>query len=458
MDMAYGGILETTDVGNGETAGVVHVIAHLLPQRLRDLASSFERKGFWSSKYRVADLMKELADDIESNKNLDGWNRLNLPEEVEAMIEPAWYMRLVVRFGMFVPIAVSWWSIRQATSAYAKLSSDDLTNNSFLYWWVQGMQGQLSWIERLPNAALFTAGTIVILGLTGLFAGVPRARIRKDINREMQKAQIYIGQHAAFSPDEIRGSVSLLLAEMLTAGNTLKKTTTQSLKVIEKVSEQFEILRAYVADQSKLVGGELKTSVESSTSASNALMKSVESSREATVALGVSSQSLKDSITPINEMIRSANSLATSSLTASTTLRDMVESVPGAFHDPIGGMISAGEFLADAVAEMARQMGSLESLFAAVGHTRGAAEIQGLLMRIEAASASVAAGQNNFSDLLVGIEAASTSVAAGQTTFNNQANEWWRDLRSLQQGMSSLTDELNSLKNEIRQQRPPENF
>ena len=456
--MAHGGILETTDVGNGGTAEVAKGKAYLLAIRLRALASNFEKKGFWSSKYRVADLMKELADDIENNKNLDGWNRLNLPEEVEAMIEPAWYVRLVVRFGMFIPIVLSWWSIRQATSAYAKLSSNDLSDNSFLYWWVQGMQGRLLWFERLPNAALLTAGSIAILGLTGLFAGVPLARLRKDINREMQKAQIYIGQHAAFSPEEIRGAVSLLLAEMLTAGNTLRKSSTEGLKVIEKVSEQFETLRAYVADQSKLVGGELKTSVESSTSASNALMKSVESSREASVALGVSSQSLKDSITPINEMIRSANSLATSSLSASETLRDMVQSVPVAFHDPIGGMISAGEFLADAVAEMARQMGSLESLFAAVGHTRGAAEIQGLLMRIETASASVAAGQNNFSDLLMGIEAASTSVAAGQTTFNNQANEWWRDLQSLQQGMSSLTDELNSLKIEIRQQRPPENF
>ena len=71
------------------------------------------------------------------------------------------------------------------------------------------------------------------------------------------------------------------------------------------------------------------------------------------------------------------------------------------------------------------------------GAVKRAAEIQGLLMRIEAASTSVAAGQDNFS---------------------NQANGWWRDLQSLQQGMSSLTNELNSLKNEIRQQRPPENF
>lgn len=100
-------------------------------------------------------------------------------------------------------------------------------------------------------------------------------------------------------------------------------------------------------------------------------------------------------------------------------------------------MISAGEFLADAVAEMAKQMGSLESLFAAVGHTRGAAEIQGLLVRIEAASKSVAAGQDNFS---------------------NKASGWLRDVQSLQQGMSLLIDELSSLKNEIRQQRPRENF
>ena len=424
-------------MGNGETAGMVQVMAHSLPQRLRDLASSFEKKGFWSSKYRVANLMKELADDLETNKNLDGWNRLNLPEEVEAMMEPEWYMRLVVRFGMFVPIAVSWWAIRQATSAYAKLSSYDLTNNSFLYWWVQGMQGRLSWIERLPNAALVTAGTILILGLTGLFAGVPLARIRKDINREMQKAQIYIGQHAAFSPDEIRGAVSHLLAEMLAAGNTLKKTTAESLKVIESMSEQLEKLKKYVSDQSILVGGELKASVESSTLASNALTKSLELNQSVTMALSATSQSLKDSVLPINEMMRSANSLAKSSLSASSTLRDMVSSVPGAFHDPIGGMISAGEFLADAVAEMAKQMASLESLFAAVGHTRGAAEIQGLLVRIEAASTSVATGQDNFS---------------------NQANGWWRDLQSLQQGMSSLIDELNSLKNEIRLRRPPENF
>jgi prophage DNA circulation protein len=177
--------------------------------------------------------------------------------------------------------------------------------------------------------------------------------------------------------------------------------------------------------------------MESSTTASNALMKSVESSREASVALGVSSQSLKDSIKPINEMIRSASSLTESSLTASSTLREMVENVPSAFHDPIGGMISAGEFLADAVAEMAKQMASVESLFAAVGHTRGAAEIQALLARIEAASASVAAGQNNIS---------------------NQANGWWRDSQSLQQGMTALTDELKSLNDELRQQRPRENF
>ena len=134
--MAHGGILETTDVGNGGTAEVAKGKANLLAIRLRALASNFEKKGFWSSKYRVADLMKELADDIENNKNLDGWNRLNLPEEVEAMIEPAWYMRLVVRFGMFIPIVLSWWSIRQATSAYAMLSSNELSNNSFLYWWV----------------------------------------------------------------------------------------------------------------------------------------------------------------------------------------------------------------------------------------------------------------------------------------------------------------------------------
>ena len=50
MDMAHGGILETTDVGNGGTAEVAKGKAYLLAIRLRALASNFEKKGFWSSK------------------------------------------------------------------------------------------------------------------------------------------------------------------------------------------------------------------------------------------------------------------------------------------------------------------------------------------------------------------------------------------------------------------------
>lgn len=402
-----------------------------IPARLRVLADNFVKTR---SKRRVGELMCSLANDIENDKNLNGWNRLNLPEEVEAMTEQAWYSRVVVRFGMFIPIVLSWWSIQRATNEYALLSKSQLFDNSFLYWWVQGMDGKLRWIEKLPNAAMVTAGTIAMIGMSGLVAGVPNARLRKDINREMQRAQIYIGQNVGFTPEQMRGAVTLLLKKMVDAGKTLDSTTTASLEVIRLISEQFETLKTYVEQQSSLVGGDLKASVELSTNAWKALTKSLDANQLISAALSDSSQTFRDSVVPINDMIRSANSLTTSAVTASSTLHEMVERVPGSFHEPIGAMISAGEFLGDAVAKLSLQMASLDSLFAAIGHTRGAAEIQTLLQRIEVASERVALGQNSLS---------------------NQVGMLEQNFEPIWRGVELLSEAIHRLTNELNMRQPP---
>ena len=414
-----------------ELKEVVETKAEGIPARLRFLADNFLNSR---SKRRVGELMCELANDIENDKNLNGWNRLNLPEEVDAMTEQVWYSRVVVRFGMFIPIVLSWWSIQRATNEYASLSKSQLIENSFLYWWVQGMDGKLHWIEKLPNAALVTAGAIAVIGVAGLVAGVPHAQLRKDINREMQRAQIYIGQNVGFTPEQMRGAVTLLLKKMVDAGKTLESTSTASLEVIRLISEQFETLKTFVGQQSTLVGGELKASVESSTNASKALTKSLDTNQLIAAALSDSSQIFRDSVVPINEMIRSANSLTSSAITASSTLHDMVERVPGSFHEPIGAMISACEFLGDAVAKLSVQMASLDSLFATIGHTRGAAEIQTLLQRIEIAS---------------------ERVAFGQTSLSNQVGMFEQNFEPIWRGLELLSEAIHRLTNELNLRQPP---
>ena len=70
-----------------ESEELVETKAEGIPARLRFLADNIVSNR---SKRRVGALMCELANDIENDKNLNGWNRLNLPEEVEAMTEQAW--------------------------------------------------------------------------------------------------------------------------------------------------------------------------------------------------------------------------------------------------------------------------------------------------------------------------------------------------------------------------------
>jgi hypothetical protein len=400
-----------------------------IASQLREFASEFPKEGIGATKYRVGEFLEELASDIDASRNLDGWNRLNLAEEVDTMMDPEWYSRLIIRFGMFVPIAFSWWSIREASRAYGDLSASRKYQESFLSLWVNGMDGGIREFENLPNAALLTFVSIAVIGFLGLISGLPQSRLRKNLNRLMQKTQVYIGQNAVFTPDEIRGSVSQLLSEMILAGSALEKTSNESLSVIKDLSEQVDNLKNYVEAQTNLVGGELKATILSTNSASTALVKSLDASQALANALQSSSGDLRNSLAPINQMIDGANNLAASSVSASTTLRDMVQSVPESFHEPIGAMISAGEYLGEVVAELTRQMATMEPLFASIGHARGALEIQ---------------------DLLRQIENSTIGVANGQVEFGAQIKGLGQDFRAIQEGTFQLVSAMDRLSGEIR--------
>ena len=138
--------------------GIMGILGTDISSQLREFAKDFPKDGIGASKYRVGEFLEELASDIETDSNLDGWNRLNLAEEVDTMMDPAWYSRLIVRFGMFVPIAFSWWSIREASRAYGDLSPTRKYEESFLSLWVNGMDGGIrEWKERLLPIQSFLA-------------------------------------------------------------------------------------------------------------------------------------------------------------------------------------------------------------------------------------------------------------------------------------------------------------
>ncbi len=349
---------------------------------------------------RLSNLIDQLVSDIRTGKNLDGWHRFDLADVAESMMTQKWYSRVVVRFGMLIPIGLNWWSIRQATTAYSQLRQDQLSDKSFLFWWVQGMDGKLTWLETLPNIAFVTVLIIAAMGFAGLLVGWPQQKLRQRVNDSLLVAQFHIGKHVAFSPEEIRGAVSLLLSEMLEAGTTLKENSEQSLEISQRISEQFDSLKEFVSAQPELVGGELKTAVIASTNASKKLVKTVEGNQELVSSLSVGSQALKDSITPIKEMILGASDLATSSESAAETLKIMVEDVPNSFIEPLGLMMSAVELLAEGTSAVMNQMEGLESLTAVISSGKEANEIKVLLQELVSATENIARGHLNMSKIV----------------------------------------------------------
>lgn len=384
----------STVVGNLELTS--EQVANQLVELAADIKESKRRKVY----ARLTDLLDQLGSDIRSGKNLNGWHRLDLEDLVESMVTPKWYPRFVVRFGMLLPIGLNWWSIKEATSAYSLLRQDQLSEKSFLFWWIQGMDGKLAWWVTLPNVAMITVGVIAVMGVAGLIVGWPQQRLLRRVSDNLLIAQFHIGRRVAFSPEEIRGAVSSLLAEMLQAGTTLSQNCEQSLEISERISEQFDSLKEFVSAQTDLVGGELKMAVVASTNASKELIKTVEGNQALVTSLKVGSLALKDSIIPISEMIRSASGLATSSERAAETLKTMVEDVPNAFTEPLGLMMSAVELLAEGTAAVMNQMEGLESLSAVIGDGDKANELKILLQKLVSSTEDVAKGCGDISEVV----------------------------------------------------------
>jgi len=382
----------STGVGNFE------LNSEQVADQLALLVTDFKQSRLSRGNTRLTDLLDQLGSDIRSGKNLNGWHRLDLEEVAESMVTPRWYSRWVVRFGMLLPIGLNWWSIREATSAYSLLRQDQLSEKSFLFWWVQGMDGKLAWWEKLPNVAMATVFIIAALSVAGLIVGWPQQRLLRRLSDNLLVAQFHVGSRVAFSPEEIRGAVSSLLAEMLEAGTTLRENSEQSLEISERISEQFDSLKEFVSVQTDLVGGKLKTAVDASTKTAYELVKTVEGNKALVDSLSAGSQALNESITPIREMIVGASDLAHSSVSAAETLKTMVEDVPNSFTEPLGLMMSAVELLTEGTAAVMNQMNGLESLSASIGNGEEANEIKILLEKLVSSSEEIAKGRVDISE------------------------------------------------------------
>lgn len=303
--------------------------------------------------------VEKLASDIESPRNLDGWTHIDIVAEAESQLHVDWYNRWVGRVGLLFPIAWGWWSISSAAEAYGELRNDQLKSNSFLWWWIEGMDGRLWTYHRLTFAALITVVVLLLLALLGAISGMWAARIRRRLWPLLVQSQIHVAQRSAITPDELRGAVSSTLREIQEATREMSILVGSLREIGSSLKGEHENLKQYVKSQTDLVGGGLSEATTKLGGASEKLAKSLDVVKTSSASLSAAVSALPNLVGPAREIGEAAVQVTEIAANLSTSLKQIANDIPESLHEPIGNTLSASQLLVDAVQLAEEQLAQL---------------------------------------------------------------------------------------------------
>ena len=335
----------------------------LLIKSLEDWATARSRRFEWARVFLpsfatsrqisgptpLEKMVSSLADAIRSGNNLDGWNRLDLVSEAEGRLESQWYNRWVGRFLLLAPVAWGWSSIWSASKAYGELRNDQLQSNSFLFWWIEGMDGRLGFYHQLPGAALITVILIVFIGITGFVSGQRNSRRFGELWPLLIQAQVHIGQRVTLTPDELRGAVSQTLRQISDATQEIKSLMESLSSLGTSLLGERDKLERYVSEQTKLVGGELSETVKSVGIAGRKLGESLREIKDAVSDLKTATTAVADLKVPAQQISDSASRVLREVDALVNGLTGLSQVLPTALDEPIGNVLGASELLAEVI-------------------------------------------------------------------------------------------------------------
>lgn len=293
--------------------------------------------------------IEKLASDIELPRNLDGWTHIDIVAEAESHLNADWYNRWVGRVGLLFPIAWGWWSISSAAAAYGELRNDQLQSNSFLWWWIEGMDGRLETYHRLTYTALITVVVLLLLALLGAMSGIWAAYIRRRLWPLLVQSQIHVAQRSAITPDELRGAVSSTLREIKEATHEMSTLLGALREIGSSLKGEHENLKQYVKSQTDLVGGDLSEATMKLGGASEKLAKSLDVVKASSANLSAAVNAIPNLISPAQEIGKAAVQVTEIAASLSKSLKQLADDIPESLHEPIGNTLSASQLLADAV-------------------------------------------------------------------------------------------------------------
>ena len=210
-----------------------------LADRLRELAASGSRPASAQAEL--------LATALEQDKDLDLWAQVDLtflpapqPAEDRRRSPSIFVARNAL---VFLPVALTWYAISQATAAYRALVETDanLAGKSFLYLWETGMGGRLGSFEKLSTVAVLDVIIIaLVIGLT-----IAGDRLRRSETAEMDSA----ADELAEQWDGLLVEISLRLAEAAFSTpakfkDVLGATATGLQDAVRDIREAADLLRS----------------------------------------------------------------------------------------------------------------------------------------------------------------------------------------------------------------------
>ena len=228
---------------------------------------------------------------IESTASSSGWQRIS---------RLVYYIQAVL---VFLPIAITWLGLKQATTAYGEALAQgdtDAARRPFLELWQLGFDGRLDQPWTFDNVAMMTLGSIGVLITVTLLEryahrrATVRAERRASVLRSrllsaLTRASLNLGQIRLASPARFQAELSKSATELARFGDTLHLRQSQVMRALEKALEASRETAEALTGGARDVRGslqEMARQAKALTAAGDSLTQAVERTGYAIDAVG----------------------------------------------------------------------------------------------------------------------------------------------------------------------------
>jgi hypothetical protein len=218
----------------------------------------------WSHQYGTTEdpYLTQLLEAVKNRKNLPMWASLDpleyLPHAEVETNRRLHLLALVIAITrnalVFLPVALTWFAISQATSAFASYTANNtLSVVNFLDFWENGY-GALSHTWALSNVAVYDFGIVLLIIVLTIFISLLDRSLKEMRNRAVQVADeerismalsisTYLFDQQRVTNVTVNHSLARVLRDILNSTESLEKTSKELNRTVKDIPSNREMLK-----------------------------------------------------------------------------------------------------------------------------------------------------------------------------------------------------------------------